>query len=112
MRNCATARRCCWNRTRSSKSSQRNPARIPTGFLSTRRSARWPKPRASAYRNEKAAPAPRASELRDQFCDDEDQQTDEAADQGSVDADILQVLADLQLEPVDERGGVPIFHDI
>ena len=34
------------------------------------------------------------------------QQADEAADQGAVDADVLQVLADLQLEPVDEGGGV------
>src|SRR5580698_3762461 len=54
----------------------------------------------------------RRSKLRDQFGDHEDQQTDEAADQGPVDADILQILADLQFEPVDERGAVPILHDI
>ena len=38
----------------------------------------------------------------------EDQEPDQSADQSAVDADILQVLADLQLEAVDERGGVPM----
>ena len=38
----------------------------------------------------------------------EDQEPDQSADQRAVDADILQVLADLQLEAVDERGGVPM----
>ncbi len=38
----------------------------------------------------------------------EDQKPDQPAHQRAVDANILQVLADLQLQAVDERRGVPI----
>jgi len=41
-----------------------------------------------------------------------DQEPDQSADQRAVDADVLQVLADLQLEPVDQCGGVPGLHHI
>ena len=38
----------------------------------------------------------------------EDHKPDQPANQRAVDADILQVLADLQFEAIDEGGGVPI----
>src|SRR6185312_9454213 len=50
------------------------------------------------------APASAAKRLRQ----DEDQKPDQPADQRPVDADILQIAADLQFEAADERGGVPI----
>src|SRR5450755_1153561 len=46
------------------------------------------------------------------FGRDEDQQSNQAADQRAVDADVLQVLADLQLEAVDQGRGVPGLHHI
>ena len=48
---------------------------------------------------------------RKPFRRDEDQQPDEAADQCPVDADVLQILADLQLKPVDQRRGIPVMDD-
>src|SRR5262249_35909045 len=53
-------------------------------------------------------PSPRRQPLR---CD-EDQEPDQPAHQRAIDADELQVLADLQLEPVDQRGAVPVLHHL
>ena len=39
----------------------------------------------------------------------EDQKPDQSADQCAIDADVLQVLADLQLNAIYERRGVPII---
>src|ERR1700692_2602966 len=50
-------------------------------------------------------------ERRNPLRRDEDQQSDESADQRSVDADVLQILADLQFQPIDQRYGVPVVDD-
>ena len=42
----------------------------------------------------------------------EDDQPDEPADQRAVDADILQVAADLQLDAFDQRLGIPVLHHL
>ena len=39
-----------------------------------------------------------------------DEQADKAADQGAVDADILEVAPDRAFEPVRDRAGVPAAH--
>ena len=42
---------------------------------------------------------------------DKDQKSHKTADQRSVNADVLQILADLQFQPVDQRRGVPVVND-
>src|SRR5690606_611001 len=56
------------------------------------------------------APTARGPRSADQLADGVDEQPDQATDDGAVDADELQVTADLELDAVGGVAGVPPGH--
>ena len=63
-----------------------------------------------SWRSQGDAPKGTAASSAKRARQGEDQEPDQPADQRSIDADILQVLADLQLKAIDERRSVPVVN--
>src|SRR5262245_45013191 len=75
----------------------------------------WSSRRRSRRRCRRRAPTPPRAALRsgrNHLPGDEDQEADETAYERSVDADVLQILADLEFQSLDEGDAVPIVHHL